>query len=91
MNCTSWNNTVLLSTGKFRTIHEDSVPLNQPMLRVSAKYPTGALWILNKAKILRMSGDSDGAIQVLRQGLAPDMPHTFAQADMLVSYLRHTV
>ena len=32
-----------------------------------------------------MSYDPDGAIKVLQDGLAPGMPHTFAQADGLVS------
>lgn len=32
-----------------------------------------------------MSYDPDGAIKVLQDGLSPDMPHTFAQADGLVS------
>lgn len=38
-----------------------------------------------QAKILRMSYDPDGAIKVLQDGLAPGRPHTFAQADGLVS------
>ena len=32
-----------------------------------------------------MSYDPEGAIKVLQDGLAPGMPHTFAQADALVS------
>ena len=32
-----------------------------------------------------MSYDPDGAIKVLQEGLAPGLPHTFAQADGLVS------
>ena len=32
-----------------------------------------------------MSYDPEGAIKVLQDGLAPGMPHTFAQADGLVS------
>ena len=32
-----------------------------------------------------MSYDPDGAIEVLQDGLAPGMPHTFVQADGLVS------
>lgn len=32
-----------------------------------------------------MSYDPDGAIKVLQDGLAPGLPHTFAQADGLVS------
>ena len=32
-----------------------------------------------------MSYDPEGAIKVLEAGLAPDLPHTFAQADGMVS------
>jgi len=31
-----------------------------------------------------MSHDADGAIRVLQEGLKPERPHSFAQADMLV-------
>ncbi|KAI0807804.1 hypothetical protein C8Q74DRAFT_1443558 [Fomes fomentarius] len=54
--------------------------------KLEARYPTGSLWILNRAKILRMSYDPEGAIKVLQGGLAPDMPHTFAQADGLLLF-----
>ncbi|THH31109.1 hypothetical protein EUX98_g3069 [Antrodiella citrinella] len=53
---------------------------------VDERYPTGSLWILNRAKILRMSGDTPGAIDVLQAGLKPDRPHTFAQADGLLIF-----
>ncbi|ESK92762.1 hypothetical protein Moror_15935 [Moniliophthora roreri MCA 2997] len=36
---------------------------------VHSRYPDGSLWILNEAKIKRMSGDSDGAVRVLTEGL----------------------
>ncbi|KAF8548584.1 hypothetical protein OG21DRAFT_1516159 [Imleria badia] len=54
--------------------------------RVSARYPQGTLWILNKAKIQRMTGDAEGAIETLREGLAPDRPETFPQADALLAF-----
>ncbi|RDX56360.1 hypothetical protein OH76DRAFT_379943 [Lentinus brumalis] len=54
--------------------------------KLEARYPTGSLWILNRAKILRMSYDPDGAIKVLQDGLAPGLPHTFAQADGLLLF-----
>ncbi|KAM5532321.1 Outer membrane protein Iml2/Tetratricopeptide repeat protein 39 [Ganoderma adspersum] len=54
--------------------------------KLEARYPTGSLWILNRAKILRMSYDPDGAIKVLQEGLAPGLPHTFAQADGLLIF-----
>ncbi|KAH8106957.1 outer membrane protein Iml2/Tetratricopeptide repeat protein 39 [Cristinia sonorae] len=53
---------------------------------IDERYPTGSLWILNRAKILRMSGDTPGAIDVLQAGLQPDRPHTFAQADSLLIF-----
>ncbi|KDQ54513.1 hypothetical protein JAAARDRAFT_38183 [Jaapia argillacea MUCL 33604] len=53
---------------------------------VSERYPTGSLWILNHAKILRMSGDAEGAIKVLQDGLLPDRPHLFLQADALLIF-----
>ena len=33
-----------------------------------------------------MSCDAEGAIKVLRKGLKPERPHTFAQVDGLVSF-----
>ncbi|KAJ6613668.1 outer membrane protein Iml2/Tetratricopeptide repeat protein 39 [Mycena sp. CBHHK59/15] len=51
---------------------------------IEARYPTGALWILNRAKILRMAGDAPGAIDVLQRGLAG--PQTFVQADTLLVF-----
>ncbi|KII88264.1 hypothetical protein PLICRDRAFT_175873 [Plicaturopsis crispa FD-325 SS-3] len=54
--------------------------------KIEARYPTGALWILNRAKILRMSNDAEGAIRVLQAGLKPERPHSFAQADMLLAF-----
>ncbi|KAI0253518.1 outer membrane protein Iml2/Tetratricopeptide repeat protein 39 [Lactifluus subvellereus] len=54
--------------------------------KLEAKYPTGSLWILNRAKILRMSGDSDSAITTLQAGLAPDRTSGFLQADALLVF-----
>ncbi|KAF7292169.1 hypothetical protein MIND_01244000 [Mycena indigotica] len=57
---------------------------------VAARYPTGALWILNRAKILRMSNDGPGAIAVLQAGLAvapsPEPAQRFTQADTLLVF-----
>ena len=50
-------------------------------------FSTDAALYSCKAKILRMEGDTQGAIAVLQAGLKPDRPHTFAQADGLVSLL----
>ncbi|KAH9170399.1 hypothetical protein EDB89DRAFT_1977829 [Lactarius sanguifluus] len=54
--------------------------------KLETKYPTGTLWILNRAKILRMSGDAEGAITVLQAGLAPDRTTVFLQADALLVF-----
>ncbi|KAG6887246.1 hypothetical protein C0995_016642 [Termitomyces sp. Mi166 len=53
---------------------------------IEARFPDGALWILNRAKIMRMSYDPEGAIKVLRIGLRPERPHSFAQADTLLAF-----
>ncbi|KAJ6492116.1 hypothetical protein C8R45DRAFT_1096157 [Mycena sanguinolenta] len=50
--------------------------------RIEARYPTGALWILKRAKILRTTNDPEAAIAVLPHGL--EAPGTFVQADTLV-------
>ncbi|OBZ65787.1 Mitochondrial outer membrane protein IML2 [Grifola frondosa] len=54
--------------------------------KVESRYPTGSLWILNRAKILRMCHDPEGAIKVLQDGLQPNRPHTFVQADGLLIF-----
>ncbi|CAA7271205.1 unnamed protein product [Cyclocybe aegerita] len=54
--------------------------------RIESRYPAGALWILNRAKIMRMSYDAESAIRVLQDGLKPGRPHSFAQADMLLIF-----
>ncbi|KAI0309181.1 hypothetical protein OF83DRAFT_1288704 [Amylostereum chailletii] len=54
--------------------------------KLEKRYPTGTLWILNRAKILRMAGDADGAIAVLRDGLKPGRPSVFIQADALLIF-----
>ncbi|KAJ7203157.1 mitochondrial outer membrane protein IML2 [Mycena pura] len=51
---------------------------------IESRYPTGSLWILNRAKILRMSNDAPGAISVLQRGL--EAPQTFVQADTLLVF-----
>ncbi|GJJ12064.1 hypothetical protein Clacol_006305 [Clathrus columnatus] len=53
--------------------------------KLQNKYPLGSLWILNNAKILSLSGDSDGAIAILKAGLSPQRSHNFRQADALVN------
>ncbi|KAJ3810168.1 hypothetical protein F5876DRAFT_42348 [Lentinula aff. lateritia] len=60
---------------------------------IEARYPKGALWILNRAKILRMTYDSESAICVLRGGLEEtrkdaEGEHSdgFKQADTLLVF-----
>ncbi|KAI6138074.1 outer membrane protein Iml2/Tetratricopeptide repeat protein 39 [Pisolithus tinctorius] len=54
--------------------------------RVSQRYPKGSLWILNKAKIQRVTGDSEGAIVTLQEGLQDDRQKSFPQADALLAF-----
>ncbi|PFH46707.1 hypothetical protein AMATHDRAFT_69254 [Amanita thiersii Skay4041] len=51
-----------------------------------SRYPTGALWILNRAKFIRMGRDPEGAIAILQDGLKPGRVHRFKQADMLLVF-----
>ncbi|GJE87054.1 mitochondrial outer membrane protein [Phanerochaete sordida] len=53
---------------------------------VEARYPTGSLWILNRAKLMRMSYDTPGAIKVLQGGLEGPRPQSFRQADGLIIF-----
>jgi len=36
---------------------------------------------------MRMAYDAEGAIKVLQEGLKPNRPHAFVQADMLVRFI----
>lgn len=54
--------------------------------RLSQRYPKGSLWILNQAKILRMEGDGEEAMRVLRSGLGPNRPQGFEQAESLLVF-----
>ncbi|KAF6748312.1 hypothetical protein DFP72DRAFT_1174376 [Ephemerocybe angulata] len=53
---------------------------------VEARYPGGALWILNRAKILRATNDPEAAIKVLQDGLKPKQggKKGFAQANIML-------
>ncbi|KAJ3890761.1 hypothetical protein GG344DRAFT_48839 [Lentinula edodes] len=60
---------------------------------IEARYPKGALWILNRAKILRMTYDSESAIRVLKGGLEEtrkdaegEHSEGFKQADTLLVF-----
>ncbi|KAH7923486.1 hypothetical protein BV22DRAFT_1196685 [Leucogyrophana mollusca] len=54
--------------------------------KAGARYPEGALWILNRAKIQRMTSDAEGAIKTLKDGLSPGRTHSFRQADTLLAF-----
>ncbi|KAI0345249.1 hypothetical protein BDW22DRAFT_1354152 [Trametopsis cervina] len=54
--------------------------------QVEPRFPTGSLWILNRAKLLRMSYDANGAIDTLKNGLTMDRPKSFQQADGLIIF-----
>ncbi|KAG2157029.1 outer membrane protein Iml2/Tetratricopeptide repeat protein 39 [Suillus clintonianus] len=54
--------------------------------RVDGRYPDGSLWILNKAKIQRMTHDTEGAIETLKDGLKPERKKSFPQADTLLTF-----
>ncbi|KAL4064823.1 hypothetical protein V8B97DRAFT_1986391 [Scleroderma yunnanense] len=54
--------------------------------RVSERYPDGSLWILNKAKIQRMTSDTESAIATLQEGLQADRQTSFPQADTLLAF-----
>ncbi|KLO11975.1 hypothetical protein SCHPADRAFT_876147 [Schizopora paradoxa] len=56
--------------------------------KLSQRYPGGSLWVLNRAKILRMTYDPDGAITVLQKGLSVDRPENghFRQADAVLEF-----
>ncbi|KAF8838754.1 hypothetical protein BDN67DRAFT_933260 [Paxillus ammoniavirescens] len=56
------------------------------MNRVSDRYPKGTLWALNKAKIQRITKDPEGAIETLKEGLAPGREDWFPQADALLAF-----
>ncbi|KAH9989095.1 hypothetical protein BJV74DRAFT_838881 [Russula compacta] len=54
--------------------------------KLEARYPAGTLWILNRAKIHRMSSDPESAMIALQAGLAPDRTSVFLQADALLVF-----
>ncbi|KAF9019876.1 hypothetical protein BDZ89DRAFT_1020519 [Hymenopellis radicata] len=55
--------------------------------KVEGRYPTGTLWVLNRAKILRMEGQSGQAVGVLTEEKTPLQPVTrWRQADTLLVF-----
>ncbi|CUA75866.1 Mitochondrial outer membrane protein IML2 [Coprinopsis cinerea okayama7 len=82
----TYNGVILLLTG-WQADEERIVRQYREMLKsVECKYPHGSLWILNRAKLERMTGHPDKAIEILREGLSPSRPIKFQQADALLMF-----
>ncbi|KAF8638147.1 hypothetical protein AX17_002420 [Amanita inopinata Kibby_2008] len=80
-----WNIVLFMSgwQGNREKLMKEYRAINEPIL---ARYPTGSLWSLNRAKILRLSNDPEGAIAVLQEGIRPGRVHLFKQADTLLVF-----
>jgi tetratricopeptide (TPR) repeat protein len=77
---------VLLVSG-YQADEEHMIKQYQAIVnKVSERYPDGTLWILNKAKIQRMTKDGEGAIETLKRGLEPGREEIFPQADALLVF-----
>ncbi|KAH7342051.1 outer membrane protein Iml2/Tetratricopeptide repeat protein 39 [Rhizoctonia solani] len=82
----TYNGVILLLTG-WQADEERIVRQYREMLiSVECKYPHGSLWILNRAKLERMTGHPEKAIEILRGGLSPSRPIKFQQADALLMF-----
>ncbi|KAJ1307250.1 hypothetical protein OPQ81_001363 [Rhizoctonia solani] len=82
----TYNGVILLLTG-WQADEERIVRQYREMLiSVQCKYPHGSLWILNRAKLERMTGNPEKAIEILREGLSPSRPIKFQQADALLMF-----
>ncbi|KDN50787.1 hypothetical protein RSAG8_01285, partial [Rhizoctonia solani AG-8 WAC10335] len=82
----TYNGVILLLTG-WQADEERIVRQYREMLiSVQCKYPHGSLWILNQAKLERMTGHPDKAIEILREGLSPSRAMKFQQADALLMF-----
>ncbi|EJD53304.1 hypothetical protein AURDEDRAFT_110983 [Auricularia subglabra TFB-10046 SS5] len=51
-----------------------------------AKYPSGSLWSLHKAKLLRFDGNFADAVTLLQERLQHDPSRSFVQADVILMY-----
>ncbi|CAE6511823.1 unnamed protein product [Rhizoctonia solani] len=82
----TYNGVILLLAG-WQADEERIVRQYREMLiSVEGKYPHGSLWILNRAKLERMTGHPDKAIEILREGLSPLRAMKFQQADALLMF-----
>ncbi|KAK2459446.1 hypothetical protein APHAL10511_008557 [Amanita phalloides] len=66
-----------------RLVREEYRALIDPII---ARFPTGNLWTLFRAKLMRVTHDQDGAIAALMEGTKPDRTHVFKQADIILIY-----
>ncbi|KAF8163824.1 mitochondrial outer membrane protein IML2 [Crassisporium funariophilum] len=82
----TYHGVVLLLSGYQADEHRILAQYKAIVDKIETRYPSGALWILNRAKIMRMSYNAEGAILVMQEGLKPNRPHSFAQADMLLIF-----
>ncbi|KAF8634528.1 hypothetical protein AX15_000828 [Amanita polypyramis BW_CC] len=53
---------------------------------LTSRFPTGNLWTLYHAKLMRVTNKQDDAIESLTEGTKPGRVHVFKQADMLLTY-----
>lgn len=82
----TYNGVVLLLTG-WQADEERVVRQYKEILQsVEHKYPYGSLWLLNRAKLERMTFNPSEAINILRSGLSAERPVKFRQADALLLF-----
>ncbi|QRV74892.1 mitochondrial outer membrane protein IML2 [Ceratobasidium sp. AG-Ba] len=82
----TYNGVVLLLTG-WQADEERVVRQYREILQsVEYKYPYGSLWLLNRAKLERMTFNPSKAIEILRDGLSAERPVKFRQADALLLF-----
>jgi len=53
---------------------------------VESRFPNGSLWLLNRAKLARYTGNAAKAISILQSGLGPERPVRFIQADTMLVF-----
>ncbi|KAB5595733.1 Mitochondrial outer membrane protein IML2 [Ceratobasidium theobromae] len=82
----TYNGVVLLLTG-WQADEERIVKQYREILdSVESKYPHGSLWLLNRAKLERMTLNASKAIEILKRGLSAERPVKFLQADALLLF-----
>ncbi|KAF8604614.1 hypothetical protein BDV93DRAFT_537692 [Ceratobasidium sp. AG-I] len=82
----TYNGVVLLLTG-WQADEERIVKQYREILSsVQDKYPNGSLWLLNRAKLERMTLNPSEAIRILKGGLSPERSVRFVQADALLVF-----